>query len=204
MRKKQYSVIVFDLGNVLIPFNYNLIIQRLNKIEVGLGKKFYDLYQKNYQIHRQYERGTLSDTKFLDILLNWVDYKIGREEFCHVYSNIFSENKKVTSLLPGLKKKYKLVLLSNTNHIHKKYGWANFPFLIYFDKQILSFEVGAVKPERQIYEATENFSKMPSNEHIFIDDILDYVNGAKVLGWDAIQFKGYENLLREFKERNIL
>ncbi len=204
MKKKQYSVIVFDLGNVLIPFNYNLIIERLDKIEVGLGKKFYDLYKKNYQIHRQYERGALSDLEFLDILLNWADHKIDREKFCRIYSDIFNENKKVTSLLPGLKEKYKLVLLSNTNHIHKKYGWANYPFLIYFDKQILSFEVGAVKPERKIYKAVEDFSKMPSNEHIFIDDILDYVNGAKTLGWDAIQFKGYEDLLGEFKKRNIL
>ena len=100
--------------------------------------------------------------------------------------------------------KYKLILLSNTSGIHQKYGWEKYSFIKNFDKLILSHEVGAVKPEEKIYKAVEEFTLEKSETHIFIDDILDYVNAAKTLGWDGIQFVGYENLENEFKLRNIL
>ena len=76
--------------------------------------------------------------------------------------------------------------------------------LKYFEKLILSHEVGACKPEEKIYRAVEEYTKLPSAEHIFIDDIFEYAEGAKKLGWDAIQFKSYEQLINELKIREII
>ena len=44
MKKRKYSTIVFDLGNVLIPFDHGLWINNFNKIETGLGDRYYKLY----------------------------------------------------------------------------------------------------------------------------------------------------------------
>ncbi len=68
----------------------------------------------------------------------------------------------------------------------------------------LSHEVGYVKPEPEIYRAVEKVSGLPSEEHIFIDDILEYVEAAKQLGWDGIQFVGYDDLVNNLKARDIL
>ena len=136
-------------------------------------------------------------------MLKWLNYKVTSEEFCEIYSSIFTLNEEVAGLLPHLKKKYKLVLLSNTNYIHMKYGWEGYDFLRHFDKLILSHEVGAIKPEEKIYKAVEEFTKRPSGEHLFIDDIAEYADGAKKLSWDAIQFINYPQLISELKERNI-
>jgi epoxide hydrolase-like predicted phosphatase len=201
---RKYSVVVFDLGNVLIPFDYSIIINRLNKIESGLGDKFYNLYKENYHVHREFESWKISTDDFIKIMLEWLDHKINREEFCELYSNIFAVNEDVAELLPEIKKKYKLVLLSNTNYIHQKYGWENYDFIKNFDKLVLSHEAGAIKPEEKIYRTVEAFTQLPSEEHIFIDDIEEYVNGAKQIGWDGIQFTGYENLVHELKKRKIL
>src|SRR3972149_4350708 len=159
MAKRKYSVIVSDLGNVLIPFDYNISYNKLEKIETGLGQRFLDKYR---------------------------------------------ENEDLVSLLPELKKRYKLVLLSNTNIIHQKYGWNEYGFLKNFEKLILSHEVGAVKPEEKIYRAVEKYTKLPSGEHIFIDDIFEYVEAVKNLGWDAIQFKSYNQLINELKIRGLI
>jgi putative hydrolase of the HAD superfamily len=97
-----------------------------------------------------------------------------------------------------------LLLLSNTNSIHREYGWKDYDFLKYFDGLILSHEVGAVKPDEIIYLAVEKVSGFPSQEHIFIDDIPEYVKAAKNLGWDAIHFIGYDDLDDNFKNRGIL
>jgi HAD superfamily hydrolase (TIGR01509 family) len=204
MNDKKYSVIVFDLGNVLIPFNYDLIIEKLNKIEPGLGNKFYEYYKTNYHIHRQFERGDMTEEEFLGNVLNALDNKVDRETFCDIYSKIFVVNEDVAALLPKLKEKHTLVLLSNTNSIHREYGWKDYPFLKHFDKLILSYEANANKPEEKIYRAVEEYTNKPSGEHFFIDDVAEYVEGAKNVGWDAVQFTGFEKLLNDLNIKNII
>ncbi len=201
--KNKISVIVFDLGNVLIPFDYNRLIVKMNSIDDGLGNRFAKLYYENYEVHQKYERWLLSDDEFLNIMLDWTEHKISEEDFKPIYSDLFTENKATTSILPELKQNYKLVLLSNTNYIHQKFGWEKYDFLKQFDKLILSHEVGAIKPEEKIYRAVEEFTNEPSENHIFIDDISEYVEGAKKLGWSGIQFKSHEQLLAELKLYNI-
>lgn len=198
------SVIVFDLGNVLIPFDYKIIIDSFNKIEDGLGNKFYDLYHKNYHVHRQFERADISRDEFLSTNLDWLDNKVTEEEFSKIFSSLFTLNNDVAELLPKLKQNYTLVLLSNTNSIHRQYGWDHYEFLKYFDKLILSYEVGAYKPEPAIYKAVTNFTQKPNDEHIFIDDVQEYVEGAHSQGWDGIQFVGYESLTAELRGRGII
>ncbi len=200
----KYSVIVFDLGNVLISFDYAPFIEKLNCIKSGLGEKVGDRYKKNYNIHRKFEAGKLTHNDFLKIMMEWTEGLISEEYFCIIFSEIFTENKNVISLLPLLKEKYKLVLLSNTNEIHKKYGWEHYGFIKYFDKLCLSHEIGAVKPEEKIYEFVENQTEAVPGEHLFIDDIAEYTEGARKRGWDAIQFTGFDNLVSELKKRKIM
>jgi len=204
LAQRKYSVIVFDLGNVLLPFNYELAAKKLNKIDPGLGLRFWKYYTDNYHLHRGFERGDISEEDFLHKMLEALEYKISREVFFELYSKIFTVNEDVAGLLPELKKKYMLVLLSNTNTIHRKYGWQEYGFLKLFDKLILSYEVNALKPESAIYESVEKFTKKPPGEHIFIDDVEEYAESARKAGWDAVWFNGYENLIEEFKKRKIL
>jgi putative hydrolase of the HAD superfamily len=137
-------------------------------------------------------------------MLEVVNHKIDADTFCKLYADIFSLNEDVISLLPILNKNYKLFLLSNTDSIHKKYGWEKYKFLNNFTSMILSFEVGCVKPEEKIYCAVEKASGLVSEEHFFIDDIQEYVNAAKSIGWGAVHFEGYDNLINDLKERNII
>jgi len=88
---------------------------------------------------------------------------------------------------------------SNTNYIHRKFGWGSYPFVKHFEKLILSYEIGALKPEPAIYKAVEEYTKRPPEEHIFIDDVMEYAEAARNLGWDAIHFNSYEQTTEELK-----
>jgi glucose-1-phosphatase len=204
MSESRYSVIVSDLGNVILPFSYDIAINRLELIEKGLGNQFYDFIKSNYSIHRKFERGDISSEEFIRIMITALDFKVSAEEFCNIYSKIFVVNEPLVTLLGELHKKYTLVLLSNTNQIHHQYGWGDYPFLKYFDKLVLSYEVHAVKPEAEIFKAAEAFSQKLPEEHLFIDDIAEYANAAKKLGWDAIQYVDFRQLERELSKRKIL
>ncbi|UCH65027.1 MAG: HAD family phosphatase [Ignavibacterium sp.] len=204
MRKRNISVIVFDLGNVLLPFDYNKLLSKLEKIESGLGEHFEEVYYSNYEFHRDFERGKISEEKFIGRMLKILNHKIDSDTFCNYYANIFEVNEDVAGLLPKLKDNYKLIMLSNTDPIHTKHGWEHYDFLQHFDKLILSHEAGAVKPEEEIYRAVETASGVPSEEHIFIDDIEKYVDAAKNLGWDGIHFTDYSTLIDDLNSRNII
>jgi putative hydrolase of the HAD superfamily len=204
MSKRKYSAIVFDLGQVLLRFDYKYFVEKVNRHKAGIGERFLEHYKNNYEIHRDFEKGLISEKYFISRMLEFLDHTIDEETFSKYWSDIFSFNDDVITLLPVLKKNYKLYLISNTNSIHKKYGYQNYEFLKLFDKLILSHEVKFIKPEKEIYLEVQKVSGFPSEEHIFVDDILEYVDAAKSLGWDGIQFVGYEDLVMNLKQRNIL
>ena len=201
---QKYSTLVFDLGNVLIPFHHDWWIKNFNKIENGLGDQFYTHVRNNLHVHTDYEKGEYTDEEFIKINLEWLDNKVSESDFIKIYSEIFTFNQNVIDLLPVLKENYSLILLSNTNSLHEKYGWGDYSFVKYFDYQILSHEIGVMKPNPGIYKAAEALSTNLSESHIFIDDVFENVEGAINIGWDGIHFTGYENLVEKFKLRNIL
>ncbi len=201
---EKFSVIVFDLGNVLLPFDYQRAVDKLNGMEKGLGEYFLNFYNANYEYHRAFERGDMSEDEFTETMLSALGHKIDKGTFCRLYSDIFTENKEVVDLLPKLKKYYTLVMLSNTNIIHYRYGWKNYKFINHFDKIVVSYEAGANKPEEKIYKVVESFTGKNSDRHFFIDDVFEYVDAARKLGWEGIQFKGYKDLVTELINREIL
>ena len=69
---------------------------------------------------------------------------------------------------------------------------------------ILSYEVRSVKPEPAIFKAVEAYTGLRPEEHIFIDDIAEYTDAAKTMGWDAVRFINNEQLIRELKNRGIM
>ncbi|MBK7631641.1 MAG: HAD family phosphatase [Ignavibacteriales bacterium] len=204
MSKRKYSAIVFDLGQVLVRFDYKHFVEKINKHKAGIGEQFLELYKQNYNVHRDFEKGKISEKVFIAQMLEYLEHCIDEETFCKYWSDIFSFNEEVIALLPRLKKNYKLYLVSNTNSIHKKHGYENYELLKLFDKLFLSHEVGFIKPEEEIYRAVENVSGFLPEEHIFVDDILEYVDAAKKLGWDGIQFVSYDDLLYNLKAREII
>lgn len=204
MKSYTYDAIVFDLGNVLINFDYQIAVDRFDRIEPGLGKRFLEYHKTNYHIHRSFEKGLISEKEFIQTALKGVDFKIDRNTFTKIYSDIFTPNDDVIALLPQLRNNHKLFLMSNTDPLHKEYGWEKYEFLNQFNYLVLSFEIGAVKPEEKIYKTVESISQVKPEKLLYIDDIEDYVITAKNLGWDAIQFKNYLQLCRELENREIL
>lgn len=197
------SAVVFDLGNVLLPFDYSIMVNRLNNVEDGLGERFYKFYKDNYYLHTAFEKGELSEEGFIAKMLEALDNKVDKIDFCKFYSEIFTTNDKLINLLPRIKQKYKLILLSNTNSIHQEYGYKQYEFFNYFDKLVLSHKAGTVKPEKKIYQTVQDFTKLQPEQHIFIDDVLEYVEGAKSMGWNGIQYLSFEYLISEFDKKGV-
>ena len=82
MSKRKYSAIVFDLGQVLVRFDYKHFVEKVNKHKAGIGERFLELYQQNYNIHRDFEKGKISEKDFIAQMLDYLDHCIEEETFC--------------------------------------------------------------------------------------------------------------------------
>ncbi len=61
-----------------------------------------------------------------------------------------------------------------------------------FDYVYLSFEIGMLKPNKEVYEYVLNDLKINASNILFIDDNKDNIEIAKACGWNTCMAFGYE------------
>ncbi len=71
----------------------------------------------------------------------------------------------------------------------------NRDFMSHFDHATLSFELGVVKPQREIYEHAVNGLNVKPEEALFLDDRPENVEGARVAGLQAELYTRWEDFL---------
>lgn len=195
--------IIFDLGNVLIFFDWKIAERKLNQIQENAGNLCTKLLKTNRDLIFSLETGRISEKEFLNVIKKKIQLEISDEILALIFSDIFWENTELVEKLSILKNSKKLYLLSNTNFIHRKYGWGKYGFLRLFDKLFLSYELGYVKPSKEIYNLVSNEIKMKPSETLYIDDISEYTESAKELGWNVINFKSNQDLFLNLRDFGI-
>jgi len=198
------EAIIFDLGNVLINFDWGVAEKNLDKIKQNLGNHSQKYFRDHPELIIELEKGQISDLAFLEKCRLELEFDCSSEELAKIFSQIFSPNQELIDKLKSLAERVDLYLLSNTNAIHKQYGWGDFNFIKYFKQLFLSYQIGFVKPEVEIYKYVEERINLDRESFIYIDDILDYVSSAANLGWNAIHFENNQSLMNKLKEYKVL
>ena len=116
-------------------------------------------------IVHQFETGLVEPREFVEQLSGILDIRVSYEEFCEIRSCIFLPHTLVPeSILEGLRRRYRLLVLSNTNAIHFEMVRQCYPILRHFDDFVLSYEVKAMKPDAPIYQALEQMTGKRGDE----------------------------------------
>jgi putative hydrolase of the HAD superfamily len=153
---------------------------------------------------RRFETGLVAPRNFVEQLSRILDLHVSYEQFCEIWSSIFLPDPLIPErLLAGLRARYRMLVLSNTNAIHFEMVRENYPVLRHFDDFVLSYEVRAMKPEPAIYQEAIARAQCRAEECFYTDDIAAYVEGARKQGIDAVQFESREQLESELEARNI-
>ena len=71
------------------------------------------------------------------------------------------------------------------------------PVLDHFDHLVLSYEVGAVKPQARIFEVALEKAAVPAARTAFFDDVPEYVQAARRHGIQARVFSTADQFLRD-------
>lgn len=184
--------IIFDFGNVIAFFDHRKSCKRfarLSKDQLTEDDIYNELFQPD-GLERRYDRGEISTEKFFNEIKRKFKISTSLNEIESAWCDIFFPNKLVIELLHRLKeKKYQLLLASNTNELH--YKWFSKQFadaLRLFDGEIVSFNIGFRKPEKEFFDHCIKKSNSQASECVFIDDQLEFVTVAKQVGMKGIWY----------------
>jgi glucose-1-phosphatase len=197
-----HKAVVFDLGKVLVPFDFKIGYRAL---EGACPYRADEIRARIAQsgLVKPFETGLIEPLDFFAQLSAALDLSLDYEGFCRAWSSIFFGQLIGDTVLESLAGRYRLLLLSNTNAIHWQMIRANYSMLQYFHDCVLSFEERAMKPDPAIYRALVARAGCQPEECFFTDDIALNVEGARLMGIDAVQFESPAQLQREMASRGI-
>lgn len=197
-----YKAIIFDLGRVLIHFDFKRGYQALEGLCPHTAAEIPKLLAGTDLVER-FETGLVEPAAFVEEMTRVLSLQLGYDEFCRIWSSIFTETLIPESMLVALASRYRLLLLSNTNALHFEMVREAYPLLRHFHELVLSYEVKAMKPDPRIFqEAVARAGCLPG-ECFYTDDIAAYVEGARRVGIDAVQFQSAAQIQRELTARGI-
>lgn len=196
--------ILFDFGNVLAFFDHGRALEKL-KHHTTIPPAELGLILYGGELELAYECGQIRTPRYFEVGKEDGRLTCGLPEFIAAFVDIFIENHRVTSLIPALKKNYRLVLASNTNEAHFTHYRKQFRhFLDLFDYCIVSHEVGARKPARAFYEQCQKHANCEPGECLFVDDLPSNVHAAEAFGWKGIVLTTPEDLITRMTEAGVV
>ena len=178
--------VVFDIGGVLLRLRYQSFISYLS----GAGIDMTDLPRWLEQVDlAAHERGEITGEALLERIAAMARRPLDADELRARWLDMFDRAQEMFDLAAGLKREYRVYLLSNIGDLH----WRHLNALHGFDGLthgvVASFRVGAIKPSAAIYRETERLFGLEPAATVFIDDLPPNVAGARACGWQAIHHR---------------
>jgi putative hydrolase of the HAD superfamily len=195
--------ILFDLGNVIIPVDFRRCHEALARVCPHPPEQVPKIVGRS-GIARKYEQGEISTQEFIQETSRLLGLNVTPAEFWDLWSLIFLPDTLIPeSLLEGLRRRHRLLLLSNTNEIHFQMARDRYPLLSHFDDFVLSFQVGRLKPAPEIYQNAIARAGCRADECFFTDDLAVNVEAARDQGMAAAQFLSCDQLQHDLRARGI-
>lgn len=175
--------LIFDFGDVFINLDKKGALEKaLNLFETDT------IPDEIAAINTLYEQGLMSTDEFLEFYLDNFPH-LDKDSLLDSWNSILKDfPKHRLDYLRQLakEKKYKLILLSNTNELHINWIKENVDFYeefkANFDAFYLSHEIQLRKPNANIYEFVLNENNIKAEESLFIDDTEENIITASSLG----------------------
>ncbi|HEV7349841.1 HAD family phosphatase [Telluribacter sp.] len=200
--------IIFDLGDVIINIDVPLAARSFAQLCGQEETEVLELF-KEKELFRQFETGKLDEAAFRtyvrEILKqeHWDDAAINK-----AWNALLLDIPPARiELLQKLKERYRLFLLSNTSSIHiaevnqileSTTGIPRLDGL--FEKLFLSYEMGLMKPDPEIYHQVLLEAGIRAEETLFLDDNADNIRAAAEIGIHTIHVQKPTTILDYLKD----
>jgi len=176
---------LFDMGNVLVRFSHARMCAQIGAL-CGWSEAEIRRVLIDSGLQWDFERGLLSEQEFHHRLQKIVECDLDFEALRWAGSDIFTADAGIERIVAELSRRgHRLVVLSNTSVSHFEFVRRHFPILRHFDDFVLSYEVGALKPQPEIFQAALARIDCPPEHCFYTDDVPEYVAAGRSFGLQA-------------------
>ncbi|MDH3293404.1 MAG: HAD family phosphatase [Acidimicrobiia bacterium] len=194
------QAVLFDMGGVLVELG------SLPDL-LGTARSAADFWPQwlGSPAVQEFERGRCDPEEFARRAVVDLELPIGPEEFLANFARfprgLFPGSRQ---LVGDVARVATTAVLSNTNDLH----WRTQPdaeiVRSMFDRSYLSYRIGAVKPEAEIFHHVLDDLGLPGDEVLFLDDNAINVDGARRFGIRAQVAKGPAQARSVLVEHQVL
>lgn len=198
--------LIFDFGGVIVDISRSEAVRRFEAIGIGNAEELLDKYHQK-GIFLEVEEGKIDAGEFCRKLSDIAGKEISFEESKWAWLG-FVVGVPLYRLnhLSELKQKYNLFILSNTNPFIM--SWARSaeftsegkPLDDYFHKLYLSYRIGVVKPQKEIFEYVIKDASLLPSETLFIDDGDANIEMGAALGFKTLKVVNRADWRNELQE----
>jgi len=195
--------VLFDMGNVLVSFSHERMFSQLGDACGRTGEEV-KTFLADTALANRFETGKVDAKGFHQEIERWVQRPIDEATLLRAGADIFWLDTPMPEVLKQIKSQgVRLVLLSNTSSTHIDIIREQWSFLDEFDELVLSYRVGAMKPDAAIYEAALAKINCDPSECFYTDDVAPYVEAGRTHGLQAEIFRDVPTLIGHLAERGI-
>lgn len=191
-------VILCDLGGVLIELNWQQHARALFSDE----KDSEELKQRwlGLRSAKRYEAGKIDFSEFYRDFIAETGSKLSLPDFEQKFIGIIGPLKAdCLEILARLAQHGELAMLSNTNALHVEHLQKTTSIFAPFQHLFFSYEMGMVKPDREIYQTVCSRLQVRPQQVLFFDDSSANVAAAREVGLLAHLVNGPDEIERIVK-----
>jgi HAD superfamily hydrolase (TIGR01509 family) len=197
-------IIVFDLGKVLVDFDYSIAGRRISAKSKSLADDVSRFISQS-PLLLKYETGLITRQQFYDEICRATGYCGPIDEFAEFFADIFTPIGPMVQLQTDLRSRgFPTYIFSNTNELAIAHIRKNFAFFSNFDGYVLSYEHGAMKPDAALYEVVERLSGGRGAEILYLDDRAENVEAGAARGWNIILQESADKSIAATQELGLL
>lgn len=189
--------IVLDMGNVLLDFNPGFVLDTFCSSDDEKAVIRKELFKGPEWLMG--DKGEIKDKDRFDLVKGRVpeQYHDALRKCADEWGICMVPLEGAREFCDRIKEKgYKIFILSNASDLFYDY-FPKFLPLDHFDGVFVSSDYLMLKPDVGIYEKFLDVYKLRADECLFVDDTVANVEGARLAGMSAMQFKGdYEEVFR--------
>jgi glucose-1-phosphatase len=194
--------VIFDLGKVLIDFDFDLAIRKLVQHHQVDPLRLFALF-RDTQLARKWDSGALSGDEFHAAIQKTLGIDLPLTTLVPIWNEIFSEKPEMVRLYHNLAAHFPALVLSNTNPWHAEYLKTHYPWLGQKGHFIASCQAKRMKPDQELFQQALDLLGAQAQETLYVDDIPEFVESACLMGIQGIVFKDYASLLDELQKRSF-
>jgi 2-haloacid dehalogenase len=197
--------IIFDFGGVVVHWDPRRVYRRFLQSDEEIEEFFREVGFRRWNAEQ--DRGGRT---WNDAVAELSSHFPHRRELISAYHEFWEDSiagpiEETIRILERLHANgYRLVGLTNWSAEKFRLTRKRYPLFNLFDDIIVSGEVGAMKPEREIFELTLRRLSLRAEECLFIDDHRPNTDAAAALGFRTIHFQSPQQLEEELRALRVL